>query len=59
MITTELDSLFHICSSHHITKFLRIQELEDDQQGKVIDVVEKGYKLGDKILRYPKVVVGQ
>jgi len=31
----------------------------DDQQGKVIDVVEKGYKLGDKILRYPKVVVGQ
>tara|TARA_B100000767_G_scaffold275785_2_gene315597 strand:+ start:6260 stop:6793 length:534 start_codon:yes stop_codon:yes gene_type:complete len=31
----------------------------DDQQGKIIDVIEKGYKLGDKILRYPKVVVGQ
>ena len=31
----------------------------EDQTGKVIDVVEKGYKLGDKILRYPKVVVGQ
>ena len=27
--------------------------------GKVIDVLEKGYKLGEKIIRYPKVVVGQ
>ena len=26
---------------------------------KIIDIVEKGYKLGDKIIRYPKVVVGQ
>jgi len=27
-------------------------------KGKIIDVVEKGYRLGDKILRHPKVVVG-
>ncbi len=27
--------------------------------GKIVDVVEKGYTLGDKILRYPKVVTGQ
>lgn len=27
--------------------------------GKIIDVVERGYKLGDKIIRYPKVVIGQ
>ena len=27
--------------------------------GKVIDVVEPGYKLNDKIMRYAKVVVGQ
>ena len=27
-------------------------------KGKVIDVVESGYKLGEKIIRYPKVVVG-
>jgi molecular chaperone GrpE len=25
----------------------------------VIDAVEKGYKLGEKIIRYPKVVIGQ
>ena len=28
-------------------------------KGKVIDVIESGYKLGEKILRYPKVVVGK
>tara|TARA_A100001234_G_scaffold151941_1_gene133812 strand:+ start:757 stop:1266 length:510 start_codon:yes stop_codon:yes gene_type:complete len=27
--------------------------------GKIIDVIEKGYKMGDKIIRFPKVVVGQ
>lgn len=31
----------------------------EDLKGKVIDCVEKGYKLGDKIIRYPKVVIGQ
>lgn len=31
----------------------------DDLKGKVIDCLEKGYKLGDKIIRYPKVVIGQ
>jgi len=30
----------------------------DDLKGKIVDVVEKGYKLGDKIIRYPKVVTG-
>lgn len=28
-------------------------------KGKIIDVIEKGYQLGDKIIRHPKVVVGQ
>ncbi len=27
-------------------------------KGKIIDVIEKGYKLGDKIIRFPKVVLG-
>jgi len=31
----------------------------EDLKGKIIDVVEQGYKLGDKVIRYPKVVVGQ
>jgi len=28
-------------------------------KGKIIDVIENGYKLGDKIIRYPKVVIGK
>lgn len=28
-------------------------------KGKIIDAIEKGYKLGDKIIRYPKVVIGK
>lgn len=31
----------------------------DDLKGKIVDVLEKGYKLGDKIIRFPKVVLGQ
>lgn len=31
----------------------------DDLKGKIVDVIEKGYKLGDKIIRFPKVVTGQ
>ncbi|WP_303686288.1 nucleotide exchange factor GrpE [Nonlabens dokdonensis] len=31
----------------------------DDMKGKIVDVIEKGYKLGDKIIRFPKVVIGQ
>jgi molecular chaperone GrpE len=28
-------------------------------KGKIVDVVEKGYTLGEKIIRYPKVVTGK
>ena len=28
-------------------------------KGKIIDVIERGYKLGDKIIRFPKVIIGQ
>ena len=31
----------------------------DKLKGKIVDVVEKGYALGDKIIRFPKVVIGQ
>lgn len=30
----------------------------EDLKGKIVDVLEKGYKLGDKIIRFPKVVIG-
>jgi molecular chaperone GrpE len=31
---------------------------DESQKGKVIEVVEKGYTLGDKVIRHAKVVVG-
>ena len=31
----------------------------EDMQGKVVDVVQTGYMLGDKVLRFAKVVVGE
>ena len=30
-----------------------------DLKGKIVGVIEKGYKLGDKIIRFPKVITGQ
>lgn len=31
----------------------------EEQKGKVIDCTQKGYKLGDKVIRFAKVVVGE
>ena len=28
-------------------------------KGKVVDVIEQGYQLGEKVIRFPKVVIGQ
>jgi molecular chaperone GrpE len=32
---------------------------EEDKKGKIIDVVQKGYYLQDKVIRHAKVVVGE
>ena len=31
----------------------------DDLKGKIIDVIEQGYKIGEKVIRFTKVVIGQ
>lgn len=36
----------------------QIPSPKEDMKGKVIDVVERGYTLGDKVIRYAKVVIG-
>lgn len=36
-----------------------IPAADESQKGKVIDEVEKGYKLGDKVIRFAKVIVAQ
>jgi len=42
---------------NHHEAITRIPATEDSQKGLVVDVVEKGYYLNDKVLRYAKVVV--
>ena len=32
---------------------------KDSQKGKIIDIIQSGYKIGDNIITYPKVVVAQ
>ena len=37
----------------------KIPAPEEQLKGKVVDVVEKGYLLHDKVIRFPKVIVGE
>lgn len=37
----------------------KIQAQDESMKGKVVDVVQKGYLLNDKVMRYSKVVVGE
>ena len=50
-----LDREFDADLSEAVAKFAA----GDEKKGKVIDVVQTGYKLGDKVLRFAKVVVGE
>ena len=36
-----------------------IPATDDSQKGMVVDEVEKGYKLGDKVIRFAKVIIAQ
>ena len=46
-----LDTDFHEAISN-------VPVSKKEQKGKIIDVIEKGYLIGDKVLRYAKVVIG-
>ncbi len=37
----------------------KIPVADESLKGKVVDVIEKGYFLHDKVIRYPKVVIGE
>lgn len=43
----------------HHEAITQIPAPNEELKGKIIDIIEQGYKLGDKIIRYPKVVIGQ
>ena len=47
----EFDSDFHEAVT-------QIPAPSDDLKGKIVDVIEKGYILNDKVIRYAKVIIG-
>ena len=55
-IKVEKGDVFNADNHEAITQ---IPAPSDDLKGKIIDVVEKGYSLGEKVIRFPKVVIGQ
>ncbi|WP_372758075.1 nucleotide exchange factor GrpE [Mariniflexile sp.] len=56
VIAVEKGDAFNADNHEAITQ---IPAPTDDLKGKIIDVIEKGYKLGEKVIRFPKVVIGQ
>jgi molecular chaperone GrpE len=55
-INTEVGEAFDAEIHEAVTQ---IPAPSDELKGKIVDVLEKGYKLGEKIIRFPKVVTGQ
>ena len=67
-LTDTLKNKGLIAMETSIGKAFNVEEMEaitqipaptPDMAGKVMDEVEKGYKIGEKVLRYSKVVVGK
>jgi molecular chaperone GrpE len=43
----------------HVHEALLAQPAEDRQQGDVLDVIQKGYRLGDRVVRPARVIVAE
>ena len=43
---------------HNLHNAVQRAEVEEDQVGKVLEVYQRGYKIGDKVIRYAMVKVG-
>ena len=43
----------------HVHEALLAQPAEDKEQGDVVDVLQKGYKLGDRVVRPARVIVAE
>ena len=56
VINVEVGDVFNVELHEAITQ---IPAPSEDLIGKIIDVLEQGYRLGEKVIRYPRVVIGQ
>ena len=53
------ESIGEVFNPDTMEAITHIPATDDSQKGKVIDEVEKGYKLGDKVVRFAKVIIAQ
>ena len=56
VIEVKVGDVFNVELHEAITQ---IPAPSEDLKGKIIDVLEQGYRLGEKVIRYPRVVIGQ
>ena len=54
---TSYDSIGQEFNADTMEAITHIPATDESQKGKVVDEIEKGYKLGEKVIRYAKVVV--
>jgi molecular chaperone GrpE len=55
---TEMEVLHQVFNADIHEALTQIPAPSDDLKGKIVDVIEKGYYLNDKVIRFAKVVVG-
>ncbi|HUX53520.1 MAG TPA: nucleotide exchange factor GrpE [Williamwhitmania sp.] len=56
---TEIDAMGHELNTDLHEAITKIPSPDESAKGKVIDVVQKGYLLNEKVIRYSKVIVGE
>ena len=55
----EIEALHKDFDVDHHEALTKIPAPEEKLKGKVVDVIQKGYQLNDKVIRFAKVVVGE
>lgn len=55
----EIEAMGKELDTDHHEAITKIQVESKKQKGKIVDVVEKGYMLRDKVIRFAKVVIGE
>ena len=55
-IQIEDEEIFDV-EKHEAISSLDVKD--KNKKGKIVEVIESGYKLGEKIIRYPKVIIGK
>ncbi len=55
-IQIENEEIFDV-EKHEAISSLDVKD--KNKKGKIVEVIESGYKLGEKIIRYPKVIIGK